>query len=72
MDQYFRKFFFCYRCTGFGLMAGAVKLAGLFGTLAYQSLVEAPIVAPALLTSTTLIIACLATYKLPTTRTVFL
>ncbi|XP_014224341.1 synaptic vesicle glycoprotein 2B-like isoform X1 [Trichogramma pretiosum] len=66
----------CYpthlRCTGFGLMAAAIRISGLIGTATYQSLVNAPLVAPSLLTASALFIASIATLKLPQTHTVFL
>ncbi|XP_043278967.1 synaptic vesicle glycoprotein 2B-like isoform X3 [Venturia canescens] len=60
------------RCTGFGLMAAGIRLSGLIGTATYQTLVGAPLIAPALLTASALLIASLATLKLPHTHTVFL
>lgn len=60
------------RCTGFGLIAAATKISGLIGTTTYQTLVGAPLIAPALLTALALLIASVITLKLPHTHTVFL
>ncbi|XP_058810447.1 synaptic vesicle glycoprotein 2B-like isoform X2 [Phymastichus coffea] len=60
------------RCTGFGLMTASIRMSGLIGTATYQTLVGTSVIAPALLTATTLIIASIATFKLPKTRAVFL
>ncbi|OXU29290.1 hypothetical protein TSAR_009335 [Trichomalopsis sarcophagae] len=66
----------CYpthlRCTGFGLMAACIRISGLIGTATYQTLVGAPLVAPALLTAAALLIASIATLELPQTHSVFL
>ncbi|KAK2577228.1 hypothetical protein KPH14_003374 [Odynerus spinipes] len=60
------------RCTGFGFIAAAIRISGLIGTITYQTLISAPLVAPALLTALTLLIASIATLKLPHTHSVFL
>lgn len=60
------------RCGGYGLMAIAIRISTLIGTLTYQNLVSAPLIAPALLTAITLFIASVAAFKLPDTHTVFL
>ena len=60
------------RCTGFGFIAAAIRISGLIGTTTYKTLVGAPLIAPALLTALPLLIASLATFKLPHTHTVFL
>ncbi|XP_015602598.1 synaptic vesicle glycoprotein 2B isoform X2 [Cephus cinctus] len=60
------------RCTGFGFMTAGIRLSGLIGTATYQTLVGAPLIAPALLTATALLVASAATFKLPHTHTVFL
>ncbi|KOX79617.1 Synaptic vesicle glycoprotein 2B [Melipona quadrifasciata] len=60
------------RCTGFGFVAGVIRLCGLIGTTTYKTLVGAPLVAPALLTALPLLVASVATFKLPHTHTVFL
>ncbi|XP_066597851.1 synaptic vesicle glycoprotein 2B-like isoform X2 [Prorops nasuta] len=60
------------RCTGFGFLAATIRISGLIGTATYQTLVGAPLVAPALLTASVLLIASVATFKLPHTHTVFL
>ncbi|XP_011301471.1 synaptic vesicle glycoprotein 2B-like isoform X1 [Fopius arisanus] len=60
------------RCTGFGLMAAGIRISGLIGTAVYQTLVGAPLIAPALLTAIALFIASITTFKLPNTHTVFL
>lgn len=53
-------------------MAAGIRISGLIGTATYQTLVGAPLIAPALLTASALFIASLATLKLPHTHTVFL
>lgn len=53
-------------------MAAAIRISGLIGTTTYQTLVGAPLIAPALLTAVALLIASIATFKLPQTHTVFL
>ncbi|XP_046480590.1 synaptic vesicle glycoprotein 2B isoform X1 [Neodiprion pinetum] len=60
------------RCTGFGFMTAGIRLSGLIGTATYQTLIGAPLIAPALLTATALFIGSIATFKLPQTHTVFL
>lgn len=60
------------RCTGFGLVAAAIRISGLIGTTTYQTLVGTPLIAPALLTALALLIASVITFKLPHTHTVFL
>ncbi|XP_012289216.1 synaptic vesicle glycoprotein 2B isoform X2 [Orussus abietinus] len=60
------------RCTGFGVLAAAVRISGLIGTASYRTLVSAPLVAPALLTGIALLIASVSVLKLPHTHTVFL
>ncbi|XP_033226179.1 synaptic vesicle glycoprotein 2B-like isoform X2 [Belonocnema kinseyi] len=60
------------RCTGFGLMAAAIRISGLIGTATYQSLVGAPLIVPALLTAVALLLGSIATFKLPQTHSVFL
>lgn len=60
------------RCTGFGLIAAAIRISGLIGTTTYQTLVGTPLIAPALLTALVLLIASVITFKLPHTHTVFL
>ncbi|KAG7210355.1 hypothetical protein KM043_011891 [Ampulex compressa] len=60
------------RCTGFGFIAATIRISGLIGTMTYQTLVGAPLIAPALLTALALLIASVATFKLPHTHTVFL
>ncbi|XP_060828226.1 synaptic vesicle glycoprotein 2B-like isoform X1 [Bombus pascuorum] len=60
------------RCTGFGFIAGVIRLCGLIGTITYKTLVGAPLIAPALLTALPLLVASVATFKLPHTHTVFL
>ena len=66
------KIYRIYRCTGFGFVAGVIRLCGLIGTTTYKTLVGAPLVAPALLTALPLLVASVATFKLPHTHTVFL
>lgn len=61
-----------YRCTGFGLIAAAIRISGLIGTTTYQTLVGTPLITPALLTALALLIASVITFKLPHTHTVFL
>ncbi|XP_011861460.1 PREDICTED: synaptic vesicle glycoprotein 2B-like isoform X2 [Vollenhovia emeryi] len=60
------------RCTAFGLIAAAIRISGLIGTTTYQTLVDTPLIAPALLTALALLIASIITFKLPHTHTVFL
>ncbi|XP_044002671.1 synaptic vesicle glycoprotein 2B-like isoform X3 [Aphidius gifuensis] len=60
------------RCCGFGIMAVGIRLSGLIGTVIYQNLIDAPLIAPALLTAITLFIASVAAFKLPDTHVVFL
>lgn len=60
------------RCTGFGFIAGVIRICGLIGTTTYKTLVSAPLIAPALLTALPLLVASVATFKLPHTHTVFL
>ncbi|OAD55375.1 Synaptic vesicle glycoprotein 2B [Eufriesea mexicana] len=66
------KYIDFYRCTGFGFIAGAIRICGLIGTTTYKTLVGAPLIAPALLTALPLLVASVATFKLPHTDTVFL
>lgn len=61
------------RCTAFGLMAAGIRISGLIGTAVYQTLVGAPLVAPAFLTALTLLLASVvATFYVPNTHNVFL
>ncbi|KYN14381.1 Synaptic vesicle glycoprotein 2B [Trachymyrmex cornetzi] len=60
------------RCTGFGLIAAAIRISGLIGTTTYQTLVGTQLIAPALMTALALLIASVITFKLPHTHTVFL
>ena len=53
-------------------MAAAIRISGLIGTATYETLVGAPLVVPSLLTAAALLIASMATLKLPQTHTVFL
>lgn len=69
---HFLVLFFFYRCTGFGLIAAAIRISGLIGTTTYQTLVGEPLIAPALLTALVLVIASVVALKLPHTHTVFL
>lgn len=66
------SFLFFFRCTGFGLIAAAIRISGLIGTTTYQTLVGVSLIAPALLTALALLIASVATLKLPHTHNVFL
>ncbi|XP_043506088.1 synaptic vesicle glycoprotein 2C-like [Polistes fuscatus] len=60
------------RCTGFGFIAAVIRISGLIGTITFQTLIGAPLVAPALLTALTLLIASITTLELPHTHSVFL
>lgn len=60
------------RCTGFGLIAAAIRISGLIGTMTFQSLVGSPLIVPAILTAVALFLASIATFELPQTDSVFL